>query len=135
MEKNFELESDSEKLTLFRDDLRKLLQEAGLDEKAGGEVLLAVQEVLTNVARHAYGADKGKIAVEFIEDAEKVKISIRDFGKKFDLTKVPDPKLPREEPGGLGIYLIKRLMDQVDYDGSCAEGNLLHLTKLKKTHT
>jgi len=135
LEKSFLLDADSRQLVTFRDQLRALLRNAALDEKASGEVLLAVQEALTNVLRHAYENSSGKIEVAFLEDNEKIKISICDFGKKFDLTKVPDPVLPRDKPGGLGVYLIKKLMDQVDYDTSFQEGNLLHLIKFKnRTH-
>ena len=131
MDKKFELDSHSQQLRHFRDELRPLLQQAGLDDKASGEVLLALQEALSNIVRHSYGPQGGKIQVDFSEDAEKIQFWIRDFGCKFDLTKIPDPVLPREQPGGLGIYLIKKLMDRVAYDASCENGNRLHLVKLK----
>ena len=127
----FELPSDTRQLGDFRHQLQSLLKEAGLDEKSAGEVLLAIQETLTNIIRHSYRDTSGKIQINFQEDSGKVTISIRDFGKKFDITQVPDPKLPREEPGGLGIYLIKNTMDEVRYDSSCQDGNLLHLVKYK----
>lgn len=132
MKKSFELISDTRQLEPFRHEMRGLLERAGFDDKATGEVLLAVQEALTNVIRHSYSDKKGAIKIDYQEDPEKVKISILDFGKKFDITQVPDPELPREVPGGLGIYLIKNVMDSVSYDSACAEGNLLHLIKYKK---
>jgi len=133
MEKKFELDSNSQQLKHFREELRPLLKQTGLDDKASGEVLLALQEALTNIVRHSYGSEGGKIQVDFSEDAGEVRFSIRDFGHKFDLTQVPDPVLPRDKPGGLGIFLIKQLMDRVTYDGSCNPGNLLHLIKLKSS--
>jgi len=133
MQKSFEFSSDSVKLEDFRNDLKKLLTETGFEEKPINEILLAVQEAVTNIIRHAYKEQgKGKFSVQFEEDEEKVKFSIRDYGKKFDPTKRPDPDLPRGTPGGLGIYLIKNVMDEVTYDESFTEGNLIHLIKYKK---
>src|SRR3989338_2558285 len=93
--RQFELPSDTKELESFRQNLRALLGETGLGEKASGEVLVAVQEALTNIIRHSYCGTQGKIQIQVENNAEKIKISIRDFGKRFDLTKVPDPKLPR----------------------------------------
>ncbi len=132
MNKHFELQSDSRELAAFRETLKPLLAEGGLDDKAAGEVLVAVQEVLANIVRHTYAGGPGKIEVDVVCNAG-VTLSIRDYGRKFDLTQVPDPELPREEPGGLGIYLIKQLMDEVRYDSSFTEGNLLHLIKKPKS--
>lgn len=116
----------------FRDSLKDLLQASGLDEKGIGEVLLAIQEVVTNVIRHAYGEGTlGKIEVTFDDQSDKIVMSVKDYGKKFDCTQMPDPELPKETPGGLGIYLVKQVLDSVKYDKDFQEGNLLHLVKLK----
>lgn len=131
MEKKFELLSDSKALVQFRHELQVLLKDSGLDEKSAGEVLLAVQEALTNILRHAYKGAKGIIEVFYKDSGSEICLSIKDRGTKFDLTQIADPKLPREQPGGLGIYFIKQVMDRVEYDASFQEGNLIHLTKWK----
>jgi serine/threonine-protein kinase RsbW len=132
MEEHFEMMSDSGELVAFRERLRPLLSASGLDEKAAGEVLVAVQEVLANIVRHAYAPGRGKIRVDLRAAGDRVTLSICDYGKKFDLTQMPDPELPKQDPGGLGVYLVKQLMDEVRYDDSFREGNLLHLTKRKR---
>ena len=132
MKKTFELGGDPRELPLLRKDLRVLLHEAGFDDQASGGVVLAVDEVVTNIIRHAYQGRKGKIEVGFLDGPDYIKISIRDSGQKFDPTKASDPELPPTRPGGLGIYLTKRLVDEVEYDSQVLEGNLLHLIKHKK---
>ena len=132
MEKTFELEAESGRLPSFRIELRELLQGAQCDEKAIGEVVLAVQEALTNIVRHAYGGKTGKIEVTFRDRGDRIEIGLQDFGKKFDPLKFPEPELPPKKPGGLGIYLMKTLMDEVTYSPECKEGNLLQLVKYKK---
>jgi anti-sigma regulatory factor (Ser/Thr protein kinase) len=132
VKKTFELGGDPRELPLLRKDLRLLLREAGFDDKASGGVVLAVAEVVTNIIRHAYQGGQGKIEVGFLDEPDYIKISIRDFGRKFDPTKASEPELPPTRPGGLGIYLTKRLVDEVKYDPEIPEGNLLHLIKHKK---
>ncbi|MDD5217687.1 MAG: ATP-binding protein [Candidatus Omnitrophica bacterium] len=132
MEKMFELIAKSENLPPFRVTLRELLKQSDVNEKKSGEILLAVQEVLTNVVRHAYQGQAGKIKVVFQDSHDQISVTIQDFGRPFDLTQVPDPELPKKDPGGLGIFLIKKLMDQVEYTSPQGEGNLLRLVKFKK---
>ena len=132
VEKNFELAADAERLASFRMQLGEDLRQAGLDERITGEILVAVQEALTNIIRHAYRGKPGKIDVRFCDYSDRVEISIRDFGSAFDPKKIPAPELPPGKPGGLGLHLIKTLMDRVDYAHQGQGGNLLSLVKYKK---
>lgn len=131
--KQFSLESGSLDLRDFRESMRLLLAEAGFDEKKSGEVVLAVDERLTNIIRHGYARGPGRIEVSVVSDDHCLKVSVQDYCAKFNPLKQPKPKLPPENPGGLGIFLTCELMDEVVYDEACANGNLLHMTKYKKT--
>lgn len=131
MNKKIVMTAEAEGLTPVRAQMRELLSQAGLDEKKSGEVVLALDEVLTNVIRHGYGGEKQSIEIDFCDHADRIEISVRDQGKKFDPTKAAPPKLPPEKAGGLGIYLTKSLMDRVDYDQAWTAGNRLILTKYK----
>ncbi len=132
MDKSFKIKADGASIAVFRSQLKELATRAGLDEKASGEVILAVQEALTNIVRHAYQGKSGTIEVRFKDCADRIEVSIRDHGKKFNPEDVPEPVLPPTKPGGLGVYLIKTLMDRVEYDASCKDGNHLILTKNKQ---
>lgn len=132
--KKFELTTHSEHLCNVRTDLIPFLEKAGWDEKKSGEILVAVQEGLTNVMRHAYQGKDGKIELEVEDQPDRIHIRIRDFGIKFDPTKIPDPELPPTKPGGLGIFLMKKIMDEVVYDQKSGNANLLHLIKYKNSH-
>jgi serine/threonine-protein kinase RsbW len=130
-EKSFALSTDTRELGPFRTSLRAELERAGFDEKCAGGVVLSVDEALTNVMRHAYQGKPGAIVVTFRHLADRIEILIQDRGKSFDPRKVPEPELPPQKPGGLGIYLMKTLMDEVDYQSSPEEGNRLYLMKRK----
>ena len=137
MTNKFEIEAKSENLPPFRKKLRSLLEAAGFAEKPTHDILLSVDEVLTNVIRHAYGGKssvKGepKIQITVSEHVDRVEILVEDQGPCFDPRTIPAPKLPSTKPGGLGIYLVRTLMDEMDYEAVKPKGNRLRLTKYKK---
>ena len=132
MEKRFELIASSEVLSSFRKELRQILSQAGWEKKTTEEILLAVDEALTNIIRHAYQGKPGKMIVSVRATDDKIEILLEDQGKKFDPTQVPSPELPRHKPGGLGIHFIRTIMDQMIYDDQGPAGNRLRLIKHKK---
>jgi len=132
----FELAAQPDSLAPFRKKLRTRLEQACFDDKTVHNVLLSVDEVLTNVIRHAYGEGnekgKDKMQVSFSEFDDRVEILVEDKGPHFDPLKVPLPKLPSDKPGGLGIYLVRSFMDEVNYEIIQPKGNRLRLVKYKK---
>lgn len=132
MEKRFELSASSEVLSPFRKELRHILGEEGWEKKATDEILLAVDEALTNVIRHAYQGKPGKMMVSISTTDDKIEIVLEDQGRKFDPTQVPTPELPCHKPGGLGVHFIRAIMDQMIYDVQNPTGNRLRLIKYKK---
>jgi anti-sigma regulatory factor (Ser/Thr protein kinase) len=92
---------------------------AGFSARRMGDMELAVEEAVTNVFKYASPGNPGDIEVVCAADAGEFRIEIRDSGKEFDITKLPDPDLSldiSERPiGGLGVYLIKKKADAVTY--------------------
>ena len=103
-------------------------------EKAKRQVELAAEEVFVNIADYAYAPDKGraKILVEADEAAREAAITFSDTGRPFDPTGKEDPALTlplsERKPGGLGIFLVKKLMDGVSYEYRDGK-NILKLIK------
>src|SRR5438132_1713353 len=114
----FVLKNDSSELPPFRSRIREFLNQAGWSEKQTGEWTLVLDEALTNVIRHAYAGKSGEIKVEVNDSESQTEFVIEDCGSPFDPTKMPQPKLPKETPGGLGVYLIRSLTDRFEYDTS-----------------
>lgn len=83
-------------------------------------VLLALQEMVTNVLRHGYELDVSKpIEVLFEVDEEQLQIVLRDQGPEFDpltfdTVETDSPEMP-SEAGGFGIHIARMVMDRVDY--------------------
>ena len=83
---------------------------------------LVVEELFVNVANYAYkdnGNGKCKIAIEYNQDKQEVKLSIEDNGIKFNPLEKEDPdtnlSLDERPIGGLGIFLVKKNMDNIEY--------------------
>ena len=130
---NFEIESTSDQLKPLRDKLRGLLNQAGFQEQTTESILIALCEGVTNAIRHSYLGQPGKkIIISFEEFPDKVTLKIRDFGVKFDPKKVPEPVIPPVKGGGLGVYFMKTIMDELEYNTAHTEGNELILSKKKE---
>ena len=107
---------------------------AGLDDHAAWQVQLAVDEASTNIIQHGYSdAAPGEIELAWRVDGPDLIVTLRDRGRRFNPNDVPAPDItsPLEErqAGGLGLYLMGRLMDSVEFEFDDAQGNLLKMTK------
>ena len=75
---------------------------------------IAVGEVLTNARRHAYGGGVGPLEVELEFDGAGFSILIHDHGRPLTAPLATPDALPVEPSGGRGLYLIRRLVDEVE---------------------
>ena len=129
-----EIEAEEENLQDVQSFVEEHLTAAGCSPKALMQISVAVEEIFINIAHYAYAPDKGSatVRVEVSGDPVSVAITFVDHGVPYDpLTKEdPDVTLPagEREIGGLGIFMTKKLMDDVKYaykDGQ----NILTLKK------
>ena len=105
------------------DPVVKFLEELEVEHKTVYKVQLCLDEILTNVASYAYQADKGEIHVryELINSPERmIEITVTDEGKYFNPIDTKDPDLTASiedrKIGGLGLFIVKKNMDEVTYD-------------------
>ena len=106
---------------------------AGSDPQACFDLKLAVDEACTNIVVHGYAEGaRGRMAVAFGCDGDRMTVTIRDAGRSFDPGKVAAPDLEAalddREPGGLGWHLIRASVDEFRYESESA-GNRLTLVK------
>ena len=88
-----------------------------------GEGLFAVElvteETVVNVFNYAYPQGEGKVRLRCMEDGDRFVIEVTDWGVPFDATVQPDPDmtspLEKRPVGGRGIYLIKKMTDEMSY--------------------
>ena len=120
------------------DDVREFVGEAarqvGFSDKEIYSIQLAADEACSNIIEHAYaGVTDGKFEIDCIILDRGLKIVMRDQGKSFNPSSVPEPNvkadLSERKIGGLGMYLMRKLMDEVTYETSAETGNILTMVK------
>ena len=126
--------SVTDNLYLIRDFIRMVAEKAGFNNEKQEQITLAVDEACTNVIKHAYKFNARRLIDIAIQiDQQKIKITITDKGRGFNYSKLQDPDLKtyikESRHGGLGIYLIKTLMDDVRYEFNPGIKNQVQLTK------
>jgi len=126
------IKSRLDQLTKARNWIAEKAQAAGFPPDDVFALKLAVSEACANIIRHAYeGAEDKDIILSVCIEGDKLLLTIRDFGKKFDLSCYKPPELDRPSESGYGIYLIMELMDEVEYDTSPSKGTILRIVKYK----
>ncbi|MBI5305154.1 MAG: SpoIIE family protein phosphatase [Chloroflexi bacterium] len=109
---------------------------ADADDDLAFAFKLAVEEACTNIVEHGYRARPGMIELELDASATRIVVTITDHAPPFDPTQIPAPDLRADwqarKIGGLGWYLIRQLMDDVQYEPSTARGNVLTLVKQRR---
>jgi anti-sigma regulatory factor (Ser/Thr protein kinase) len=94
----------------------KVAAAAGLAEKEAGSVILAVDEACSNIIKHCCKDDpKRSIDVTITFDGDSLCFTLVDNGKPFDIDFIKSRDLLEIKPGGLGVHIIRQVMDVVEY--------------------
>jgi len=132
-----ELRSDPEILCVVRNAVGELAKCMGFREAECRAAVLAVDEALTNIIRHAYRGQKGRpIKVSFRRirarqggaPREALEIELADRGVNVKRAKLSGRPLEEVRPGGLGLHFIRESMDAVEFRRKNG-GNRLRMVK------
>ena len=132
-ERHLVLHNSVDQISQLADFLQEIADEKGLDASTAMNINLALEEAVTNVIMYAYpeGTD-GLVDLEAILRDDSLVFILKDNGTPFDPTAAPeaDVTLSAEERnrGGLGIFLVRKIMDTVHYVRSDGQ-NVLSMTK------
>jgi serine/threonine-protein kinase RsbW len=132
--KRLVIKSRTENLSSLRDFISDNANNAGLSTDDIDDIILAVDEACTNIIKHAYkSVPDGEIIIEINYNTRKFTIKLIDHGNSFDPESVPVPDLQKylrqRKVGGLGLYLMRTLMDDVKYVSIPGEYNQILLSK------
>ena len=132
-ERHLILHNDIRQIPQLAGFIETIAQDAHIDKSLAMSLNLALEEAVTNVIMYAYpqGSD-GLVDIEAVIRKDSIDFMVIDSGKAFDPTAVPDANIEsalEDRPiGGLGIFLVRNIMDTVKYERK--EGkNLLSMTK------
>ena len=131
--KRWSLKSNQEEISSLLSEFHGVCRQQNIAEETSHDLCLALDELVSNSLRH--GRQKGereRIIVIIEEQGSRIKLTYEEPGAPFDMRKTKQPQTDlswrERKPGGLGLYLIKRLFDEVAYQYQ--EGcNVLTLTK------
>jgi serine/threonine-protein kinase RsbW len=132
--KELKVKSKTENLSLIRDFISTSAAEAGITPDVVENIILAVDEACTNIIKHAYKSfPEGELIIKTKSTLSRFIISITDFGNTFEPDTIPEPDLQKyyrqKRVGGLGMYLMKTLMDDVKYISIPGKHNEVLLSK------
>ncbi len=128
------VKSRTENLSLIRDFIASNARRAGIQEDIIENIMLAVDEACSNIIKHAYKLNPdGEIKIKLDFKNDKFTVIIQDHGISFEPDSVPKPDLQKyyrqRKVGGLGMFLMKSLMDEVEYISVPGKYNRVLLTK------
>ena len=122
--------SDLRLLSLARAFVEAICQVAGLDEMQTHQVVLAADEATNNVMRHAHhGKPDAPIQIRCRLLPDGIEIHLIDEGQPFNLDAVPHLDPAELRPGGRGVFLMRRLMDELSCQPRGERGNTLRMLK------
>jgi serine/threonine-protein kinase RsbW len=109
-----------ENLAVIGDFVRQIANKAGFESFAVYSIEMAVDEACSNIIEHAYGGEgKGEIHCTCSVGEDSLTIILKDQGKSFDPSKIPQPNLgnnlDERQANGLGLYFIRQWMDEVRF--------------------
>jgi len=120
-ERKLRIRGNFANIPLIIDFVAEAAQEAGLSDNESYHCQMAADEACTNVIEHAYGGDdRGDIELTCAVSPGRFVITIVDEGIPFDPEGIPEPDIPESldkvKPGGIGLHLMRKLMDEVRFE-------------------
>jgi serine/threonine-protein kinase RsbW len=119
MKKEIIINSKIENISLIENLIDETSVELSLVADLYGNLLISTIEAVTNAIVHGNKLDESKIVKVGIDLlGNKLCVEVTDQGKGFDIEKIPDPTKPDnvEKPDGRGIFLMKNLADNIEFD-------------------
>jgi anti-sigma regulatory factor (Ser/Thr protein kinase) len=132
-----EVEAHTRNLAAVRQFLHAAIRRSSLPRRDVNKVVLAVDEAVANTIRHGYESGSGNVEVLVDADDEKFTVKVRDTGQVYDVAKRAEEAatfdlqahIAAGHRHGLGLFIMRRVMDEVRYSSRAGEPNELTLVK------
>lgn len=122
--------SDSRMLSVARAFVEAACQIGTLEKPLTHAVVMAAGEAFTNIIRHAHrGRTDAKLQVQCWVSSEAIELQFHDEGEPFDVATVPHYEPGELRIGGRGVYLMRRVMDELCSSPRPGGGNILRMVK------
>ena len=122
--------SSSEYLREVRNFVQHFVQQFDVNKKDLDEIILAVDEAYTNIIKHAYNNDPNQtVKIELSTSTDILWVQLSDTGFHFNADEYQPPdllkRIKNKQRGGMGVYLINKLMDSVEYSSAGKTNTIL----------
>lgn len=122
--------SDLRLLSLTRAFIAGACQAAGCDTPTTDDVVMATDEAVNNIMRHAHrGNPEATIQIQCFLHTDRIEVRLLDEGAPFDLAAVPYLDPAELRVGGRGVFLMRKLMDELSCQPRGENGNTLRMIK------
>ncbi len=124
---HIKIPSLAENIRIVESFIDNAKEKFSLNDDIYGNIMIAVTESVNNAIKHGNNFNRHKnVSLSLFLDDEMIRFTIRDEGRGFDFSRLPDPTAPEnlEEPGGRGIFLMRHLSDEVHFT---EEGRVVEL--------
>ena len=127
------IDAKPENLSIVNQMVDDFLADKKCSFKTRSQIEIAVEEIFINIARYAYPDGKGKVEIILNKNNDRFEMTFRDSGIPYNPLEKPDPdttlSAAQRQIGGLGIFLVKKIMDDVTYEYRDGH-NVLTITKI-----
>ena len=129
------LDAAIENIAVVTDFIDERLERAGCGRKAEMQINIVIDEIFSNIAKYGYASGHGDatVTIDITEDPLKAEIQFINSGEPYDPLSVKDPDihaaLADRPMGGLGILIIRKMMDEVTYENKDGK-NVLRVLKI-----
>lgn len=121
-----EVTANPEYVSIIRLTVSGIANKVGFSLDEIEDIKVAVSEACTNAIKHSLD-DKFLVEFSILEDG--LTIGVQDKGTGYDVTSLQEPDLANPKEGGLGLFIIKTLMDEVSTISNTDEGTKIKMTK------
>ena len=123
--------AEARRLKEIRAAVRRAVVAAGCGPRCADDIVMAVDEACQNIIRHGYGGDcDAGIELRIERRGDELRFGLRDHAPPVDPERCEPRDLEDVRPGGLGLHLMREVMDECRYEHpEAGEGNLLLMTK------
>lgn len=128
------LEADIHNLPELLSFIGRYVQNMEYNHEKKKQLDISVEEIFVNIASYAYPSGSGKVTVsaEYTADTSEITVTFIDDGIPYNPVSSKDPDITlyadKRQIGGLGIFMVKNMMDKLSYEYKCGQ-NIFKITK------
>lgn len=126
------VKAELELLDAINDFADAFMESCGYSEQFKTQVAIVIEEIYTNICSYAYPGETGSVKIDMAAEGGRLELTFTDSGTAYNPLEKKDPditaRLEERETGGLGIFMVKQIVDEMSYRRSDGR-NILHMVK------